>query len=163
MRVCRSPWLIAAYHGLHRLRVPRHPPHAFARLTTTSVGQAEHALVTFEPPGRVLPRSVWCSMMIRSMGGAWLGSDVCACASTLPSLRMRAHPHDLHHFRCQTARRHALACGPSTRGSRATSKPRRHRMREGCARPRLTPGLSGDHARTLSRGGGALLITPERR
>jgi hypothetical protein len=32
--VCRSPWLIAAYHGLHRLCVPRHPPHAFARLTT---------------------------------------------------------------------------------------------------------------------------------
>ena len=34
MRVCRSPELIAAYHGLHRLCVPRHPPHAFARLTT---------------------------------------------------------------------------------------------------------------------------------
>ena len=35
--VCSSPWLIAAYHGLHRLRVPRHPPHAFARLTTQIV------------------------------------------------------------------------------------------------------------------------------
>jgi hypothetical protein len=34
MRVCHSPWLIAAYHGLHRLCVPRHPPHAIARLTT---------------------------------------------------------------------------------------------------------------------------------
>ena len=34
LRVCRSPELIAAYHGLPRLRVPRHPPHAFARLTT---------------------------------------------------------------------------------------------------------------------------------
>jgi hypothetical protein len=33
MRVCRSPELIAAYHGLHRLRVPRHSPHAFIRLT----------------------------------------------------------------------------------------------------------------------------------
>ena len=33
MRVCRSPWLFAAYHGLHRLRVPRHPPPAFSRLT----------------------------------------------------------------------------------------------------------------------------------
>jgi hypothetical protein len=37
MRVCRSPWLIAAYHGLHRLRVPRHPRYAFIRLTTNSV------------------------------------------------------------------------------------------------------------------------------
>src|SRR4029079_5146018 len=41
MRVCRSPELIAAYHGLHRLRVPRHPPHAFTRLTTTICVQAE--------------------------------------------------------------------------------------------------------------------------
>ena len=41
MRVCRSPWLIAAYHGLPRLRVPRHPPHAFTRLTTTICDQAE--------------------------------------------------------------------------------------------------------------------------
>ena len=30
--VCSSPWLIAAYHGLHRLRVPRHPRHTFFRL-----------------------------------------------------------------------------------------------------------------------------------
>jgi hypothetical protein len=38
--VCSSPWLIAAYHGLHRLRVPRHPPHAFARLTTNASSRA---------------------------------------------------------------------------------------------------------------------------
>ena len=25
---CPSPWLIAAYHVLHRLPVPRHPPYA---------------------------------------------------------------------------------------------------------------------------------------
>ena len=43
-RVCRSPWLIAAYHGLHRLRVPRHPPHAFARLTTWLVSSRARAL-----------------------------------------------------------------------------------------------------------------------
>jgi hypothetical protein len=34
--VCASPELFAAYRGLPRLRVPRHPPHAFARLTTSS-------------------------------------------------------------------------------------------------------------------------------
>ena len=44
MRVCRSPWLIAAYHGLHRLRVPRHPPLAFIRLTTYSVKQSTRDL-----------------------------------------------------------------------------------------------------------------------
>ena len=40
VRVCRSPKLIAAYHGLRRLRVPRHPPHAFARLTTNPSSRA---------------------------------------------------------------------------------------------------------------------------
>ena len=40
LRVCHSPRLIAAYHGLPRLRVPRHPPHAFARLTTTCCGSS---------------------------------------------------------------------------------------------------------------------------
>src|SRR2546423_13273975 len=43
MRVCRSPELFAAYRGLPRLRVPRHPPHAFVRLTTIPHRQAEHA------------------------------------------------------------------------------------------------------------------------
>ncbi len=32
-RVCRSPELIAAYHVLHRLLVPRHPPCALGSLT----------------------------------------------------------------------------------------------------------------------------------
>jgi hypothetical protein len=31
--VCTSPRLIAAYHVLHRLLVPRHPPHALTNLT----------------------------------------------------------------------------------------------------------------------------------
>src|SRR5215213_4638140 len=44
MRVCRSPALFAAYRALPRLRVPRHPPLAFARLTT--IRQAKHAHVS---------------------------------------------------------------------------------------------------------------------
>ena len=44
MRVCRFPWLIAAYRGLHRLRVPRHPPLAFSRLTTKIVKQNTHSV-----------------------------------------------------------------------------------------------------------------------
>ena len=31
--VCTSPTLIAAYHALHRLPVPRHPPCALSSLT----------------------------------------------------------------------------------------------------------------------------------
>ena len=33
MRVCRYPRLIAAYHVLHRLPVPRHPPYTLCNLT----------------------------------------------------------------------------------------------------------------------------------
>ena len=31
--VCSSPWLIAAYHVLHRLSMPRHPPYAIKYLS----------------------------------------------------------------------------------------------------------------------------------
>ena len=34
MDICSSPKLFAAYHVLHRLLVPRHPPCALLRLTT---------------------------------------------------------------------------------------------------------------------------------
>ena len=45
MRVCRSPKLIAAYRGLHRLYVPRHPPHTFVRLTLSLRQQTLRVLV----------------------------------------------------------------------------------------------------------------------
>ena len=37
--VCTSPRLIAAYHVLHRLSVPRHPPFALISLTKTGFQQ----------------------------------------------------------------------------------------------------------------------------
>ena len=33
--ICTSPWLIAAYHVLHRLREPRHPPYALSYFRST--------------------------------------------------------------------------------------------------------------------------------
>ena len=35
--ICDSPLLFAAYHVLHRLLVPRHPPDALSNLTFVSV------------------------------------------------------------------------------------------------------------------------------
>ena len=35
MDICSSPWLFAAYHVFHRLLVPRHPPCALLRLTSS--------------------------------------------------------------------------------------------------------------------------------
>src|SRR5258705_11244536 len=58
-RVCHSPELLAAYHGLHRLRVPRHPPHAFLRLTTISSSKVRASYrnlpLTNPTPSRRLP------------------------------------------------------------------------------------------------------------
>ena len=36
MDICSSPQLIAAYHVFHRLLVPRHPPCALLRLTSSA-------------------------------------------------------------------------------------------------------------------------------
>jgi hypothetical protein len=62
MRVCRSPELIAAYRGLHRLYVPRHPPHTFVRLTlsqrfkqSTRLFRTSVALATYST-GRIRQR-----------------------------------------------------------------------------------------------------------
>src|SRR5258708_15223295 len=52
--VCSSPRLIAAYHVLHRLPVPRHPPCALTRLISEfstrcdSLTPLHHALVSFQ-------------------------------------------------------------------------------------------------------------------
>src|ERR1700712_3019505 len=90
MRVCRSPWLIAAYHGLPRLRVPRHPPHAFTRLTTTSLlKQSAYNRPKPSPafqrrPPRCDTRHQ-CNPMIRSTAQSCISYDI-ECQSVHPSL-----------------------------------------------------------------------------
>ena len=44
--VCGSPKLIAAYHVLHRLLAPRHPPYA---LTSLTIRNSELTLTGFGP------------------------------------------------------------------------------------------------------------------
>ena len=39
--VCDYPRLIAAYHALHRLLVPRHPPYTLSSLTPNLFGETE--------------------------------------------------------------------------------------------------------------------------
>src|SRR6478672_8477405 len=53
------PELLAAYHGLHRLRVPRHPPHAFSRLTTSHFAKQNyaHCLAIYLPMPTCDPRT----------------------------------------------------------------------------------------------------------
>ena len=46
--ICTSPWLVAAYHVLHRLNEPRHPPFALIYFLSSSlkviadIGDAAH-------------------------------------------------------------------------------------------------------------------------
>ncbi len=44
--VCDYPGLIAAYHALHRLLMPRHPPYTLSSLTPISLGARETAVDT---------------------------------------------------------------------------------------------------------------------
>ncbi len=47
--VCTSPRLIAAYHVLHRLLVPRHPPYALSSLTKNLGSQQMVTGSSFSP------------------------------------------------------------------------------------------------------------------
>ena len=48
--ICASPTLIAAYHVLHRLPVPRHPPDALTSLTENhSFDQGQMVLMALQP------------------------------------------------------------------------------------------------------------------
>ena len=44
--VCSSPKLFAAYHVLHRLPMPRHPPHALTSLTIIYTVQLSGVLIS---------------------------------------------------------------------------------------------------------------------
>ena len=47
--VCGSPKLIAAYHVLHRLLVPRHPPYALSSLTSTLENKCGQCFAPIQP------------------------------------------------------------------------------------------------------------------
>ena len=47
-----SPKLFAAYHALHRLLSPRHPPHALCNLTTMICGSLTRTQTLQPPDGR---------------------------------------------------------------------------------------------------------------
>ena len=91
------PRLIAAFHVLHRLLAPRHPPYALSSLTTLLI-------VDDQPPGseprgdalRMSPRGDTCSVMlsplvplfscqrawrpVRGGAGCVLACEGCACS-----------------------------------------------------------------------------------
>ena len=48
--VCSSPRLIAAYHDLHRLSMPRHPPCALLRLISVSIDKSLRQITRCDPP-----------------------------------------------------------------------------------------------------------------
>ena len=53
------PGLIAAFHALHRLLVPRHPPHALRSLTTKIHASPTHRLSPANRSDRILPIALY--------------------------------------------------------------------------------------------------------
>ena len=93
--VCHSPELIAAYRGLHRLRVPRHPPHAFCRLTQSLVCWVRHP-ATRRPAGTrgPDPRAKRCTRPRRSHP-APDANRACAPSPPEPATRLRGDLHSI--------------------------------------------------------------------
>lgn len=55
-----SPWLIAGYHVLHRLLLPRHPPNALIALDLIQKKTSSfRSKVTFPAPALVQHRNIW--------------------------------------------------------------------------------------------------------
>ena len=95
-RICRFPRLIAAYHVLHRLLVPRHPPCALSNLTGHPSVLA-FATYPFSPirlsktrPGREAGRSAFKPEGERGSKSGGVGSGIlpahCARGTTIDSL-----------------------------------------------------------------------------
>ena len=70
-RMCRSPWLIAACHVLHRLLMPRHSPCALSSLTCRSSPRIMQALQSKLLPFKkstishaTLPRSASVALLL---------------------------------------------------------------------------------------------------
>ena len=106
--VCSSPRLIAAYHVLHRLLVPRHPPSALTSLTTNLIARSEE---------RAIKMAVKPSLLA-------IDSLSIEFASSSPSFRWRArcfltspfHRPGRGQDACEEAR---TRCRPHARGSAA--------------------------------------------
>ena len=65
MLVCSSPWLIAAYHVLHRLSDPRHPPCAlscFKKIRIRDGACPVFTIVVVTRPHFFRPTIKWCDI-----------------------------------------------------------------------------------------------------
>ena len=57
--VCDYPGLIAAYHALHRLLVPRHPPYTLSSLTPLWFGETEKTPDRYSVVKEHIPKCSW--------------------------------------------------------------------------------------------------------
>ena len=76
--VCSSPWLIAAYHVLHRLSAPRHPPYTLSNLT---------ALIPL--PETVVKQKL--RSLAHDLGKCWMCVAITAALCTVQRTSFLAH------------------------------------------------------------------------
>ena len=93
--VFNSPWLFAAYHVLHRLLAPRHPPSALNSLTTKPLSSSEL------PPTPTKTRYRTCSPFESSAGLALL--PVCSIPVSQTGQSSIASPRFRGSTRCSVS------------------------------------------------------------
>ena len=100
--VCDYPGLIAAYHALHRLLVPRHPPYTLSSLTPLCFGETEwipdrYSVVKEHCPAEAGPTRARAAPPRRTRGGdernrtadPLLAKQVLSRLSYIPTIEMR--------------------------------------------------------------------------
>ena len=127
--VCSSPWLFAAYHVLHRLLAPRHPPSALTSLTTKTFGRRSIRFAwrrrkpampahvqQYAPRAPRRPSCLACVSNASPTLASCIATEVARCL--LPCF-YRAPPDKLW---CTACRSSAL-CGNATRAELAALRP----------------------------------------
>ena len=95
--VCGSPKLIAAYHVLHRLLAPRHPPYALSSLTFTLGTDAVSAWRRANPDTKDLVQQfhrhfVCCGRKKLPFAGYSIVKEQMGTSSPNPSRQLRGDP-----------------------------------------------------------------------
>ena len=85
-----SPWLIAGYHVLHRLLLPRHPPNALIALDLTRKKKDPHPCGVRPLRGHPLSRSACNYSRLLPQKKTWL---VYLTWTTPPLVLRPPHPH----------------------------------------------------------------------
>ena len=106
--VCDYPGLIAAYHALHRLLVPRHPPYTLSSLTPLCFGETEWIPDRYSVVKEPIPHDRGGYLLIRALGSCGGGDERNRTADPLLAKQVLSRLSYIPTRRC---RFHIFNCG----------------------------------------------------